>query len=317
MIALITGIAGFIGSNLSDHLLSLNHKVIGIDNYDKFYDKSVKFNNISNSFNSSSFVFYEVDILNYSKLSEIISKEKPDVVIHLAAKAGVRPSIKDPKGYFNVNVNGTLNILEAMRYSNVKKMIFASSSSVYGNCRMVPFNEEMNVDNPISPYAASKKAGELLCHAYHHLHAMDIFCLRFFTVYGPRQRPDLAIHKFTKSIIEETEMPFYGDGTTRRDYTHINDIVHGIEKSIDSLKGYGIFNLGESHTTSLEELVTILERAIGKKANKKLFPMQEGDVLQTYADILKARQILGYAPTVKFEEGVFEYVKWFKDTHGV
>jgi UDP-glucuronate 4-epimerase len=170
----------------------------------------------------------------------------------------------------------------------------------------------MNVDNPISPYAASKKAGELLCHTYHHLHAMDIFCLRFFTVYGPRQRPDLAIHKFTKALLNGDEIPFYGDGSTRRDYTHINDIIHGIEKAIENLQGYEIFNLGESHTTSLEELVASLERATGKKANKNMLPLQDGDVFQTYADISKAKNILGYMPSTDFNEGIIDFVQWYK-----
>jgi len=240
---------------------------------------------------------------------------KPDIVIHLAAKAGVRPSILDPMGYYDVNVRGTLNVLEAMRISGTKKMIFASSSSVYGNGKVVPFTEDKNVDNPISPYAASKKAGELLCHTYHHLYDMDIFCLRFFTVYGPRQRPDLAIRKFTKAIIERTEIPFYGDGTTRRDYTHINDIVHGISNAIDRLKGYEVINLGESQTTSLEELVCILEDVIGIKANKKRFSMQDGDVFQTYADISKAQTILGYQPSTDFKDGIIDFVEWYKRSY--
>jgi len=315
---LITGVAGFIGSSLTDRILNVGgNQVIGLDNFDNFYDRKIKLANLKYALFNRNFSFFELDLRSKESLNELFQKISPDIVIHLAAKAGVRPSILDPQGYFDVNVHGTLNILEAMRSSGIKKLIFASSSSVYGNNDIAPFSEGMNVDNPISPYAASKKAGELLCHTYHHLHAMDIFCLRFFTVYGPRQRPDLAIHKFTKALFNGDKIPFYGDGSTRRDYTHINDIIHGIEKAIDNLQGYEIFNLGESHTTSLEELVAILEQATGKKANKKIFPMQEGDVLQTYADISKARQILGYTPTVKFEEGVFEYVKWFRKTHNV
>lgn len=313
---LITGASGFIGSSLTEKLLKRgNHQIIGVDNFDDYYDKSIKVVNLKSALSNSDFTFYELDIRDAHSLIDIFQIAKPDVVIHLAAKAGVRPSIQDPMGYFDVNVRGTLNVLEAMRISGTKKMIFASSSSVYGNGKVVPFNEDMNVDNPISPYAASKKAGELLCHTYHHLYDMDIFCLRFFTVYGPRQRPDLAIHKFTKAIIEGTEIPFYGDGTTRRDYTHINDIVHGISNAIDRLKGYEVINLGESQTTSLEELVCILEDVIGIKANKKRLPMQDGDVFQTYADISKAQNILGYQPSTDFKDGIIDFVEWYKRSY--
>jgi len=310
---LITGVAGFIGSSLTDVILNLgSYQVIGLDNFDDFYDRKIKINNMKNALLNKNFSFYDFDLRCKVSLYELFQKTKPDIVIHLAAKAGVRPSILDPLGYYDVNVNGTLNILETMRMFGTKRMIFASSSSVYGNCKIAPFSEEMNVDNPISPYAASKKAGELLCHTYHHLHAMDIFCLRFFTVYGPRQRPDLAIHKFTKALLNGDEIPFYGDGSTRRDYTHINDIIHGIEKAIENLQGYEIFNLGESHTTSLEELVASLERATGKKAIKKMLPLQDGDVFQTYADISKAKNILGYMPSTDFNEGIIDFVQWYK-----
>lgn len=313
MIIFITGAAGFIGSSLTDMLLKNgNHQIIGLDNFDDYYDKCIKAANLESAFSNSDFIFYDSNILENQSLNRIFANTKPDIVIHLAAKAGVRPSIQDPMGYFDVNVKGTLNVLEAMRITGTKKLIFASSSSVYGNGQIVPFSEDMYVDNPISPYAASKKAGELLCHTYHHLHNMDIFCLRFFTVYGPRQRPDPAIRKFTKAIIEGTEIPFYGDGTTRRDYTHIDDIVQGIEKAIDRLKGYEVINLGESHTTSLGELVRILEEAIGIKAQKKMLPMQEGDVFQTYADISKAKNILGYMPSTDFYEGIIDFVRWYK-----
>lgn len=310
---LISGCAGFIGSSLIDMLLKMgNNQIVGIDNFDAYYDRSIKEVNMELAFFNLDFKFHELDILDAQSLNKIFQDSKPDIVIHLAAKAGVRPSIQDPIGYYDVNVRGTLNVLEAMRISGTKKLIFASSSSVYGNGMVVPFSENLNVDNPISPYAASKKTGELLCHTYHHLYDMDIFCLRFFTVYGPRQRPDLAIRKFTKAIIEGAEIPFYGDGTTRRDYTHINDIVHGISNAIDRLKGYEVINLGESKTTSLEELVCILEDAIGKKAQIKTLPMQDGDVLQTYADISKAQTILGYLPSTDFKDGISDFVEWYK-----
>ena len=313
---LLTGAAGFIGSSLSDSLLKKgNIQIGGIDNFDEYYPKSIKLTNLESAMHNSNLTLYDIDIRDAKSLNKVFHDIKPDIVIHLAAKAGVRPSIQDPIGYYDVNVSGTLNVLEAMRISGTKKLIFASSSSVYGNGMVVPFSENLNVDNPISPYAASKKTGELLCHTYHHLYDMDIFCLRFFTVYGPRQRPDLAIRKFTKAIIEGAEIPFYGDGTTRRDYTHINDIVHGISNAIDRLKGYEVINLGESKTTSLEELVCILEDAIGKKAQKKTLPMQDGDVLQTYADISKAQTILGYLPSTDFKDGISDFVEWYKRSY--
>lgn len=313
---LLTGAAGFIGSSLSDSLLKKgNIQIGGIDNFDEYYPKSIKLTNLESAMHNSNLTLYDIDIRDAKSLNKVFHDIKPDIVIHLAAKAGVRPSIQDPIGYYDVNVRGTLNVLEAMRISGTKKLIFASSSSVYGNGMVVPFSENLNVDNPISPYAASKKTGELLCHTYHHLYDMDIFCLRFFTVYGPRQRPDLAIRKFTKAIIEGAEIPFYGDGTTRRDYTHINDIVHGISNAIDRLKGYEVINLGESKTTSLEELVCILEDAIGKKAQKKTLPMQDGDVLQTYADISKAQTILGYLPSTDFKDGISDFVEWYKRSY--
>ncbi len=232
------------------------------------------------------------------------------MVAHLAAKAGVRSSIKNPEIYFDVNVRGTLNILEAMRKNNVRKLIFTSSSSVYGNNKKVPFSESDVVDKPISPYAASKKAAELLCHTYHHLHGFDIFCLRLFTVYGPRQRPDLAIHKFAKLIMEGKPIPFFGDGSTERDYTYIEDIINGIMGAIKNLKGYDIFNLGESKTISLIELVHTLEKLLGKKAIIDYLPTQPGDVTKTYADISKTKQQLGYNPSTIIEDGIEKFINW-------
>ena len=309
---LVTGIAGFIGSNLGEHLIKSDAKIIGIDNFDPFYDRQVKENNLSILKLSSNFTFFEGDICNADFLNSILSNEKPDLVIHLAAKAGVRPSILNPFEYYNTNVIGTLNLLEAMKTSGCKRLIFGSSSSIYGNNKKVPFSEEDNVDYPISPYAATKKAGELLCYNYHHLYGFDIFCLRFFTVYGQRQRPDLAIYKFTKYILEGKPLPFYGDGETERDYTYIDDIIHGIMRAVNNLKGYSIINLGESNTISLFKLVSVLETQIGKKAILEKLPMQPGDVEKTYADISKAKQVLGYNPTFSFEDGIKEFVDWFK-----
>jgi UDP-glucuronate 4-epimerase len=245
-------------------------------------------------------------------LNEILSSAPIDVVIHLAAKAGVRPSIESVSEYYDVNVNGTISVLESMKKHKVKKMLFASSSSIYGNNVKVPFSEVDVVDNPISPYASTKKSGELLCHVYHHLYNFDISCLRFFTVYGPRQRPDLAIHKFTRLIQENKPIPFYGDGSSSRDYTYIEDIVNGIYCALTNLGGYKIYNLGESNVITLEQLVKVIENAVGKKALLNQLPMQQGDVSRTYADISKAKSEIGYSPKYTFEEGIKNFVDWYK-----
>lgn len=307
---LVTGGAGFIGSNLIDRLLLLGHNVICIDNFDPFYDKKVKLENLIDAHKHPNFVLIEGDIRDQSDLGKCFSLQPIDLVIHLAAKAGVRPSIEDPKSYYDVNVSGTLNILEVMKRYNVKKMLFASSSSVYGNNQKVPFSESDNVDYPISPYAASKKASELLCHTYHHLYGFDIFCLRFFTVYGPRQRPDLAIHKFTDLILKNQPIEIYGDGSSARDYTYINDTIEGIIEASEYLKGFDIFNLGESKVISLIEMVETIEKVLGKKAIKKFLPAQPGDVDITFANITKSRKVIGYDPQWNFEDGIKEFLKW-------
>lgn len=309
---LITGAAGFIGSNLVDNLLDKGYSVVGIDNFDSFYSREIKESNISGALKNGSFTLFEGDIRDSRFLDRCFSEFRPAMVIHLAAKAGVRPSIMDPVSYYDVNVTGTLNLLEAMRKNRINRMLFASSSSVYGNNKKIPFSESDNVDYPVSPYAASKKAGELLCHTYHHLFNMDIFCLRFFTVYGQRQRCDLAINKFTKAILKGEPITLFGDGTSSRDYTHITDIVHGIERAMGKLEGFDIFNLGESNAISLLELVSILERSIGRKAEVRYLPMQDGDVLRTFADISMAKRMLGYNPVVNIEDGIRDYVEWVK-----
>jgi UDP-glucuronate 4-epimerase len=311
---LITGAAGFIGSNLTDDLLEKGFSVMGIDNFDSFYSREIKESNISAALKHRSFKFNEGDIRDAGFLDSCFSEFKPDTIVHLAAKAGVRPSIKDPASYFEVNVSGTLNLLEAMKRNSINRLLFASSSSVYGNNKKVPFAESDNVDFPVSPYAASKKAGELLCHTYHHLFNMDIFCLRFFTVYGPRQRCDLAINKFTRAILKGEPITLFGDGTTSRDYTHINDTIQGIEKALAYLKGFDIFNLGESDTISLSKLVSLLERSTGEKADINYLPLQEGDVLQTFADISKSKRILGYNPVVNIEDGIRNYIEWYRSS---
>lgn len=308
---LVTGAAGFIGSHVSEHFIRLGHHVIGIDNFDEYYALNFKKLNLAALDNNANFQFYEADIRNEKDLSKIFSANKIDAVVHLAAKAGVRPSIENITAYYDVNVNGTICLLEVMRANGVTKMLFASSSSVYGNNPTVPFSEKDRVDDPISPYASTKKSGELLCHVYTHLYNFDITCLRFFTVFGPRQRPDLAIHKFTRLIDQGKPIPFYGDGSTARDYTYIEDIVNGINCALDHLAGYRIYNLGESRVINLKMLVETIEKAVKKKAVLEKLPFQQGDVVITYADISKAKAEIGYAPKYDIETGIEKFVEWY------
>ncbi|HPR17359.1 MAG TPA: GDP-mannose 4,6-dehydratase [Candidatus Cloacimonadota bacterium] len=314
MKVLLTGAAGFIGSHLAEALIK-DHQVIGIDNFCDFYDPQIKHKNIENLLKNQNFKLIEADIRHQKVLSQIFSENGIDLIIHLAAMAGVRPSIENPQLYTEVNINGTVNLLEECRKHNIKKFIFASSSSVYGNNKKVPFAESDPVDFPISPYAATKKAGELICHTYHHLHRISMVCLRFFTVYGPRQRPDLAIRKFTTKILNGEEIPVFGDGNTRRDYTFINDIIHGIMQSVKFVESglhYEIFNLGESHTISLNEMIATIENELQIEAKRKILPMQPGDVQQTYADISKSKKILDYHPQTDFTAGIKIFIDWLK-----
>ena len=308
---LVTGAAGFIGSHVSEFFLEKGHYVTGIDNFDGFYPEKFKKLNLSFVNSHINFKFYQADIRDRNTLDSIFLSNNIDVVIHLAAKAGVRPSIDFISDYYDVNLNGTVTLLEAMRSFNVTKMLFASSSSVYGNNTKVPFSESDIVDNPISPYASSKKSGELLCHVYSHLYGFDINCLRFFTVFGPRQRPDLAIHKFTYLIDSGKPIPFFGDGSTARDYTFINDIVEGIFKAFVNLKGFRIYNLGESRVITLNQMVSVIEHALNKKALLDMLEMQQGDVKITYANIAKAREEIGYSPAYSFDEGISEFIIWY------
>lgn len=326
---LVTGGAGFIGSHLTETLLKSGQKVVVLDNFNNFYDPEIKRGNLKEiktqmlelGIPEAHIQIIEGDIRNVKQMDELFAAYPIQLVVHLAAMAGVRPSISAPLLYNDVNINGTLNLLEMCKKYSVKKFVFASSSSVYGNNKKVPFSETDFVDHPVSPYAATKRAGELICHTYHHLYGMDVACLRFFTVYGPRQRPDLAIHKFTKLIINDEEVPFYGDGTTERDYTYIDDIIDGIVKAIQWVQAgqglYEIFNLGESRTINLKEMVTTLESVIGKKAKLKVLPMQPGDVTRTYADITKAQKILGYNPTTAFEEGIKQFIQWYREVNNI
>ncbi len=311
MKALITGAAGFIGSHLCERLLKDGWNVAGLDNFNEFYDPQIKRGNISACLENKNFSLVEGDIRDIDCVDKAVG-DKVDTIIHLAAGAGVRPSIIQPVYYSDNNMTGTMVMLEAARKFNIEKFIFASSSSVYGNNKKVPFSEDDNVDFPISQYAATKKAGELFCHTYHHLYGIDITCLRFFTVYGPRQRPDLAIHKFASLIEQYKPVTVYGDGSMKRDFTYIDDIIEGTVAAIQKCDGYNIYNLGESRPITVNELVTRIEKAIGKKAIIEHIPMQPGDVDCTYADISKATRELGYDPKTDIRTGLSEFVEWFR-----
>jgi UDP-glucuronate 4-epimerase len=314
---LVTGAAGFIGSHTSEKFLSGGHSVVGIDNFDPFYPRHFKWHNIRSLQDRRGFHFYEGDILDKKFLDELFNREKFDVVVHLAAKAGVRPSMDHIEEYYQTNVTGTVNILEKMRTKGVTRMLFASSSSIYGNNIKTPFSESDPVENPISPYASTKKSCELLCHVYCHLYGFDISCLRFFTVFGPRQRPDLAIHKFTRLIDQGKAIPFYGDGNTARDYTYVSDITDGIDCALGKLKGYNIYNLGESRVVLLRDLIKVLEERLGKKAILDVKAMQPGDALKTFADIEKAKMEIGYDPQFDLKTGIDHFVSWYKQNEEI
>jgi len=312
---LVTGVAGFIGSNLCRKLLDTGYKVVGLDNFDPFYDRRIKQQNISGFLSDNYFTFVEGDIRDPVVLSEIFIQHKPGLVIHLAAKTGVRPSIHDPAGYYDVNAMGTLHLLNMMQQNGVTRMIFSSSSSLYGNSRKVPFSESDPVDTPVSPYAASKKSAELICYTYSFLYDFDITCLRLFTVYGPGQRPDLAIHKFTHALFGSEPIPVYGDGSTGRDYTHITDILSGIMACLSNMGGYRIYNLGNAGMVTLTRLITLLEKHTGRKALTRFLPRQAGDVDLTSADISKATEELGYSPRISIDDGIRDFVGWYQERY--
>lgn len=316
---LITGGAGFIGSHLVDALVAEKGWHITVaDDLNDFYSPALKRANIAKHIDSSYFQFSEIDIRDRIALESLFDENSFDVIVHLAARAGVRPSLLEPELYVETNVNGTMNLLEMAREFEVPQFVFGSSSSVYGvNCK-VPFNESDPIFKPISPYAATKAAGELLCHTYSHLYDLSCVCLRFFTVYGARQRPDLAICKFTRQILEGKPIQMFGDGTTRRDYTYVEDIVQGVRAAIDYRGSkFDIFNLGESETTELSHLIELLEDSLSRKAIIERKPMQPGDVPVTFADITKARKLLGYSPTTKIADGIPKFVEWFRSAHEI
>ena len=313
---LITGGAGFIGSSLADDLLEKNNRVVVIDNFCDFYDPQIKENNIKNALKNDNYKLYRGDIRDKELLNKIFSENNIEVVVHLAAMAGVRPSIENPVLYQEVNCLGTQNILECMKEKRIMNLVMASSSSVYGNSKTVPFKESDIVDFAISPYAATKKANEVMTHVYHKLYNMNVIMLRFFTVYGPRQRPDLAINKFTRLMLEGKKIPMFGDGSTSRDYTYIGDIVDGIERSVNyclnNSNVYEILNLGNSSPVSLKEMINIIGKCLNVVPDIEELPMQPGDVDRTYACIDKAKDMIGYNPQTPFEEGIKKFVKWYR-----
>ena len=308
---LVTGGAGFIGSHLCERLLNDGKEITCLDNFNDFYDPEVKRDNIRSLEDNRSFTLHEGDIRDRDMVDGIFEEHRPDAVVHLAAMAGVRPSIEDPVLYADVNLTGTCVLLDTVRRFPVTNFVFGSSSSVYGAQEKVPFSEKDQVSRPISPYAATKVAGEQICYTYHHLFGIPVTCLRFFTVYGPRQRPEMAIHQFTRLIRDGEPVSVFGDGSSKRDYTYIDDIIDGIVCSLDRPFGYEIFNLGESKTIALGELVSLLEDRIGIKAVRRELPDQPGDVPITFADISRARDKLGYNPSVDIEEGIDRFLEWF------
>ena len=311
---LVTGGAGFIGSHLVARLLAEGGwRVHVVDDFNDFYDPGVKRRNVAPHLGREEFRLHEADIRDRAALETVFGGARFDCVVHLAARAGVRPSLLEPVLYAETNINGTLNLLELARAHGTRQFVFGSSSSVYGENEKVPFAEDDPVARPISPYAATKAAGELLCHTYSHLFGLRCVALRFFTVYGARQRPDLAIHKFARLISEGRPIPVFGDGTTRRDYTYVDDIIAGVRAAMDyEASAYEVFNLGESRTVELRELIELLESGLGRKAVVERQPAQPGDVPQTYADVSKARRLLGYDPRTPIEEGLRRFVEWFK-----
>ncbi len=309
---LVTGGAGFIGSHLCEYWLKRGHQVATIDNLDPFYEPQLKRANLDEIKAAGSLQVFEADIRDAACLAEIFAHFRPEAVAHLAARAGVRPSLLEPELYTSTNVLGTVNLLELSRKCEVRRFIFASSSSVYGKYNRVPFCEDDPISKPLSVYAATKAAGEALAFTYHHLYGLPIIMLRIFTVFGPRQRPDLAIRKFAQLIERGQEVPMFGDGSMQRDYTYVTDVVAAFELALEAPFGFEIFNLGNSRTIRLDYMVDTLEKALGKKALRKQLPPQPGDMEITYADLRKSRRQLGYNPQVTFEDGIQSFVQWLR-----
>ncbi len=310
---LITGAAGFIGSHLVERLLGDGVQVVGVDNFCDFYDPAIKRRNLRNALTSPSFELVEADIRDGDAMDAAVSRTRPGAIVHIAAMAGVRISIQRPKLYAEVNLSGTVNMLEAAARHKVARFVFASSSSVYGNNAKVPFAEDDPVDHPLSPYAATKRAGELLCHSWWHLYRLPVACLRFFTVFGPRQRPDLAISKFLHLIRDGQELPLFGDGPTSRDYTYVDDIVDGVVAALRRIDRFRVYNLGGSDPHTLVELIDTVGRVTGITPRIRWMPMQAGDVERTFADVRRAAEELGYAPRVGLEEGIARQWAWMQD----
>jgi UDP-glucuronate 4-epimerase len=309
---LVTGGAGFIGSHLCEHLLRSGRRVVVVDNLDDFYDLQLKQANLEAIKPAGQYDFYPVDIRDSSRLEEVFQKARPDAVIHLAARAGVRPSLLYPALYTSVNVDGTLCLLELSRKYQVQQFVFASSSSVYGQFNHVPFSEDDPISKPLSVYAATKAAGEMLAFTYAHLYQLPIICLRIFTVFGPRQRPDLAIRRFAELIQEGRELPVFGDGSMSRDYTYVSDVVSAIDRALACSYPFEIFNIGNSRPVRLDYMIETLENALGKKARRVFLPIPPADMPVTFADLDKSRKLLGYSPKVSFEEGIRLFVDWFR-----
>lgn len=306
---LVTGGAGFIGSHLIDKLIERDDKVICLDNFDPHYDPKIKENNIQTHADDKNFTFIEASVTDQKALKTVFEENEVAKVVHLAAKVGVRPSLKEPLTYQKINIRGTLTLLELSRKYEVENFVFGSSSSVYGEVKETPFREDMSI-NPISPYGATKLCGEILTHTYSELYDLPSCALRFFTVYGPRQRPEMAIHKFTRLIKQGKEVPMYGDGTSQRDYTYIDDIIQGVTSALDKKFEFEVINLGNSDPIKLRDLISLIEKELDMEAKINRLPDQPGDVPITYADVTKAKELLNYSPKVKLEEGIKKFVDW-------
>src|SRR3989344_4774037 len=317
MVILVTGVAGFIGSYVAKALIDRGDQVIGIDNFNSYYNPKLKEARINDFLDGYDLKLYRLDLADFSGLKKVFSENRMDKICRLGAQAGVRYSLENPELYIQSNIVGTHNLLELAKQNEVKDFIFASSASVYGGNTKVPFSESDPVTNPVSVYAATKRTNELQAHVYYHLFSLNCFGLRFFTVYGPWGRPDMALFKFTKAILEDEPIDVYNYGKMKRDFTFITDIVEGVIKALDNVKGYEIFNLGNSKTVELTYFIECIEKELHKTARKNLLPLQQGDVPETFAEIEKTKKILGWEPKVSIEQGVKEFIKWYKEYHKI